>query len=213
MRVVLLGPPGAGKGTQAQILEENYELMHISTGDIFRQNIKNETALGKKVKAYLAAGQLVPDELTIDLIWDRLDQADCDKGYLLDGFPRTIVQAEALNDGLATRGKKLDYVINIRVDNEVLIRRLAGRRVCPECGATYHVDVKPPKVGEICDVCGTTVIQRTDDKIETVRDRLQVYETQTAPLIDFYEKQGNLITVDGSMPVDEVTAAIQNAIH
>lgn len=213
MRVVLLGPPGAGKGTQAQILEENYGMVHISTGDIFRQNIKDETELGKKVKSYLAAGQLVPDALTIDLVWDRLDQADCAKGYLLDGFPRTITQAEALDAGLKEREQKLDYVIDIQVDRKILVRRLAGRRVCKNCGATFHVDNKPPEKEGVCDVCGGELIQREDDKPATVEDRIQVYETQTAPLIAYYESHGNLITVDGAQPVDEVTKVIQEAIQ
>lgn len=212
MRLVLLGPPGAGKGTQAAKLTECFGIVQISTGDIFRWNIKNETELGVKVKEFLAEGKLVPDELTIDLVWDRLDKDDCGEGYLLDGFPRTIKQAEALSDGLKERDQELNAVINFNVPEEVLIRRLAGRRVCPECGASYHVDTHPPKVAGVCDRCGTALIQRDDDKESVVRGRLEVYRSSTAPLIDYYRERGLLVDVDGTKPVDEVTEDIRKAI-
>ncbi|MDY3052729.1 MAG: adenylate kinase [Ndongobacter sp.] len=210
MRFVLLGPPGAGKGTQASILEEKYGVVHISTGDIFRSNIKNETELGKKVKEYLAAGALVPDELTIDLVWDRLNEDDCVKGFLLDGFPRTLAQAKALDERMKECELAIDYALNFTVPNDVLIRRLAGRRVCPECGSTFHIDNHPSGV---CDECGSELIQREDDTEQVIRDRIKVYETQTAPLVDYYRQQGCLISVDGTRPVADVTQAIVAAIN
>lgn len=205
MRLVLLGPPGAGKGTQASRIVEEYKVVHISTGDIFRKNIKEQTDLGKKVKDYLDKGLLVPDELTVDLVWDRLDQDDCKDGFLLDGFPRTIEQANQLQKGLEERNIKLDSVVNIDVDKNILVKRLAGRRVCTNCGATYHIDVQPTKVDGVCDKCGEkAVIQREDDKEETVLNRIEVYENQTAPLIGFYRDLNLLFDVDGTLPVDEV---------
>ncbi|QQK07067.1 adenylate kinase [Miniphocaeibacter halophilus] len=211
MRLVLLGPPGAGKGTQAAKLVEEYKIVHISTGDIFRKNIKEQTELGKQVKDYLDKGLLVPDELTVDLVWDRLDQDDCKNGFLLDGFPRTIEQANKLQKGLEERNIKLDKVINIAVDKEILVKRLAGRRVCTNCGATYHIDSKPTKVEGICDLCNSnSVIQREDDKEETVLNRIEVYENQTAPLIGYYEDLNLLFNVDGTLPVDEVFEIIKN---
>ena len=205
MRLILLGPPGAGKGTQAKRVIEEFDIPHISTGDIFRKNIKEKTELGQKVEGLLAEGKLVPDELTIEIVWDRLDQEDCKNGFLLDGFPRTIPQAEALDEGLAKRGLKLDRVLNIDVDKDSLVKRLSGRRVCPNCGASYHIDNNPPKVEGICDVCQTPVIQREDDKEQTVLDRIQVYDSQTKPLVDFYNKQDLVFTVDGTLPIDEIT--------
>ena len=205
MRLILLGPPGAGKGTQAKRVIEEFDIPHISTGDIFRKNIKEKTELGQKVEGLLAQGKLVPDELTIEIVWDRLDQEDCKNGFLLDGFPRTIPQAEALDEGLAKRGLKLDRVLNIDVDKDSLVKRLSGRRVCPNCGASYHIDNNPPKVEGICDVCQTPVIQREDDKEETVLDRIKVYDSQTKPLVDFYNKQDLVFTVDGTLPIDEIT--------
>lgn len=205
MRLILLGPPGAGKGTQAKRVIEEFDIPHISTGDIFRKNIKEKTQLGQKVEGLLAEGKLVPDELTIEIVWDRLDQEDCKNGFLLDGFPRTIPQAEALDEGLAKRGLKLDRVLNIDVDKDSLVKRLSGRRVCPNCGASYHIDNNPPKVEGICDVCQTPVIQREDDKEETVLDRIKVYDSQTKPLVDFYNKQDLVFTVDGTLPIDEIT--------
>ena len=205
MRLILLGPPGAGKGTQAKRVIEEFDIPHISTGDIFRKNIKEKTELGQKVEGLLAEGKLVPDELTIEIVWDRLDQEDCKNGFLLDGFPRTIPQAEALDEGLAKRGLKLDRVLNIDVDKDSLEKRLSGRRVCPNCGASYHIDNNPPKVEGICDVCQTPVIQREDDKEQTVLDRIKVYDSQTKPLVDFYSKQDLVFTVDGTLPIDEIT--------
>lgn len=205
MRLILLGPPGAGKGTQAKRIIEEFDIPHISTGDIFRKNIKEKTELGQKVEGLLAEGKLVPDELTIEIVWDRLDQEDCKNGFLLDGFPRTIPQAEALDEGLAKRGLKLDRVLNIDVDKDSLVKRLSGRRVCPNCGASYHIDNNPPKVEGICDVCQTPIIQREDDKEQTVLDRIKVYDSQTKPLVDFYNKQDLVFTVDGTLPIDEIT--------
>lgn len=205
MRLILLGPPGAGKGTQAKRVIEEFDIPHISTGDIFRKNIKEKTELGQKVEGLLAEGKLVPDELTIEIVWDRLDQEDCKNGFLLDGFPRTIPQAEALDEGLAKRGLKLDRVLNIDVDKDSLVKRLSGRRVCPNCGASYHIDNNPPKVEGICNVCQTPVIQREDDKEQTVLDRIKVYDSQTKPLVDFYNKQDLVFTVDGTLPIDEIT--------
>lgn len=205
MRLILLGPPGAGKGTQAKRVIEEFDIPHISTGDIFRKNIKEKTELGQKVEGLLAEGKLVPDELTIEIVWDRLDQEDCKNGFLLDGFPRTIPQAEALDEGLAKRGLKLDRVLNIDVDKDSLVKRLSGRRVCPNCGASYHIDNNPPKVEGICDVCQTPVIQREDDKEQTVLDRIKVYDSQTKPLVDFYNKQDLVFSVDGTLPIDEIT--------
>lgn len=205
MRLILLGPPGAGKGTQAKRVIEEFDIPHISTGDIFRKNIKEKTELGQKVEGLLAQGKLVPDELTIEIVWDRLDQEDCKNGFLLDGFPRTIPQAEALDKGLAKRGLKLDRVLNIDVDKDSLVKRLSGRRVCPNCGASYHIDNNPTKVEGICDACQTPVIQREDDQEETVLDRIKVYDSQTKPLVDFYNKQDLVFTVDGTLPIDEIT--------
>lgn len=212
MRLILLGPPGAGKGTQASSIVAEYGITHISTGDIFRHNIKNETELGKKVKSYLDKGQLVPDELTIDLVWDRLSKDDCKKGFLLDGFPRTINQAEALQKGLEERGLKLDKVINIDVDKNILVKRLSGRRVCKNCGETYHIDNKPTLKDEVCDKCSGEVIQRADDNEKTVLDRIEVYEKQTFPLIDFYKNLGLILTVDGTLSIEDVFSQIKESL-
>lgn len=212
MRLILLGPPGAGKGTQASSIVAEYGITHISTGDIFRYNIKNETELGKKVKSYLDNGQLVPDELTIDLVWDRLSKDDCKDGFLLDGFPRTINQAIALQEGLKNRGLKLDKVINIDVDKNVLVKRLSGRRVCKNCGETYHIDNKPTNKEGVCDKCSGEVIQRADDNENTVLDRIEVYEKQTFPLIDFYSKLGLILTVDGTLSIEDVFLQIKKSL-
>ncbi len=212
MRLILLGPPGAGKGTQASSIVAEYGITHISTGDIFRHNIKNETELGKKVKSYLDKGQLVPDELTIDLVWDRLSKDDCKKGFLLDGFPRTINQAEALQKGLEERGLKLDKVINIDVDKNILVKRLSGRRVCKNCGETYHIDNKPTLKDGVCDKCSGEVIQRADDNEKTVLDRIEVYEKQTFPLIDFYKNLGLILTVDGTLSIEYVFSQIKESL-
>ena len=212
MRLILLGPPGAGKGTQASSIVAEYGITHISTGDIFRHNMKNETELGKKVKSYLDKGQLVPDELTIDLVWDRLSKDDCKKGFLLDGFPRTINQAEALQKGLEERGLKLDKVINIDVDKNILVKRLSGRRVCKNCGETYHIDNKPTLKDGVCDKCSGEVIQRADDNEKTVLDRIEVYEKQTFPLIDFYKNLGLILTVDGTLSIEDVFSQIKESL-
>lgn len=212
MRLILLGPPGAGKGTQASSIVAEYGITHISTGDIFRHNIKNETELGKKVKSYLDKGQLVPDELTIDLVWDRLSKDDCKKGFLLDGFPRTINQAEALQKGLEERGLKLDKVINIDIDKNILVKRLSGRRVCKNCGETYHIDNKPTLKDGVCDKCSGEVIQRADDNEKTVLDRIEVYEKQTFPLIDFYKNLGLILTVDGTLSIEDVFSQIKESL-
>lgn len=212
MKLVLLGPPGAGKGTQATGIAEKYAIPHISTGDIFRYNIKNETELGREVKSYLDQGALVPDTLTVRIVKDRLNQADCANGFLLDGFPRTIAQAEALDESLSEQNETLDAVINIDVQKEVLITRLSGRRVCKDCGETYHAVNKPPKQEGVCDVCGGPVIHRADDTEDTVRNRISVYEEQTAPLIAYYEQKGLLFTVDGTERVHVVQEKIFSAL-
>lgn len=192
MRAVLLGPPGAGKGTQAVKLVEKYGVPQISTGDIFRKNIKEGTELGKKAQEYMNSGQLVPDELVVDLVKDRLMQDDCANGYLLDGFPRTIYQAEQLDKFLAENGQKLDAVINFEVGHDTLMVRLTGRRICKKCGASYHIANIPPKVEGICDKCGGELEQRKDDTVETAEKRISVYEESTAPLIGYYTKTGAL---------------------
>lgn len=212
LRAVLLGPPGAGKGTQAVRLVEKYEIPHISTGDIFRKNIKEGTELGKKAQEYMNAGALVPDELVVDLVKDRLQQDDCKNGFLLDGFPRTIFQAEKLDEFLSESNLKMDIVINLKVEKEALIKRLTGRRVCKDCGASYHIINIPPKEEGVCDICGGELIQRKDDNIETVENRINVYEEQTAPLIGYYKEAGSLVDFDGEASLDEVFDAIVQAI-
>ena len=212
LRAVLLGPPGAGKGTQAARLVEKFEIPHISTGDIFRKNIKEGTELGKKAQEYMNAGKLVPDELVCDLVADRLAQDDCANGFLLDGFPRTIFQAEALDRILGEKGGKIDKVINIIVNKEDLITRLTGRRICRSCGASFHLTYVPPKQEGICDVCGGELYQRADDNLETVENRINVYEQETAPLIGYYEAKGTLANIDGTVPPDEVFGQIVDAI-
>lgn len=212
LRAVLLGPPGAGKGTQAVKLVEKYEIPHISTGDIFRKNIKEGTELGKKAQEYMNAGALVPDELVVDLVKDRLQQDDCKNGFLLDGFPRTIFQAEKLDEFLSESNLKMDIVINLKVEKEALIKRLTGRRVCKDCGASYHIVNIPPKKEGVCDICGGELIQRKDDNIETVENRINVYEEQTAPLIGYYKEAGSLVDFDGEASLDEVFDAIVQAI-
>ncbi|MEE0691438.1 MAG: adenylate kinase [Lachnospiraceae bacterium] len=204
MKIVMLGAPGAGKGTQAKMIAAKYEVPHISTGDIFRANIKNGTELGKKAKEYMDQGLLVPDELTVDLVIDRLSQEDCAKGYILDGFPRTIPQAEALDAALSKRGEKMDYAIDVDVPDENIVNRMSGRRACTGCGATYHIVHNPSKKGDVCEVCGETLILRDDDKPETVQKRLTVYHEQTQPLIDYYTQQGILKTVDGTQDLNDV---------
>ncbi len=200
----MLGAPGAGKGTQAKQIAAKYSIPHISTGDIFRANIKNGTELGKKAKSYMDQGLLVPDELTCDLVVDRISQADAVNGYVLDGFPRTIPQAEALTDALNKRSEKIDYAINVEVPDSNIVNRMSGRRACLGCGATYHVEFNAPKKEGVCDACGAELVLRDDDKPETVQKRLNVYHDQTQPLIDYYSKAGALVEVDGTQDIDVV---------
>ena len=213
MKIIMLGAPGAGKGTQAKMIASKYQVPHISTGYIFRANIKNGTELGKKAKEYMDQGLLVPDELTVDLVIDRLSQDDCSRGYILDGFPRTIPQAQALDGALAKRGEKMDYAINVDVPDENIVTRMSGRRACTGCGATYHIVHNPSKKGDICEVCGETLILREDDKPETVHKRLSVYHEQTQPLIDYYTEQGILKTVDGTQDMNDVFAAVTKILE
>ena len=208
MKIIMLGAPGAGKGTQAKKIAEKYSIPHISTGDIFRANIKNGTELGKKAKTYMDQGLLVPDELVVDLVVDRLNQEDCNNGCVLDGFPRTIPQAEALDAALKAAGQAVDYAINVEVPDENIVRRMSGRRACVGCGATYHIVYAPTKEENICDTCHGELILRDDDKPETVQKRLNVYHEQTQPLIDYYTKKNILVEVDGTQDIEDVFAAI-----
>ena len=208
MKIVMLGAPGAGKGTQAQMLAKKYDIPHVSTGDIFRMNIKNGTELGLEAKKYMDQGLLEPDELTVRILLDRVAKDDCKNGYVLDGFPRTIPQANVLEDALTKLGDKIDYAINVDVPDENIIRRMGGRRACLACGATYHIEHVPPKKEGICDKCGQELVLRDDDKPETVKNRLQVYKEQTQPLIDFYTERGVLHNVDGTKDMNEVFEAI-----
>ncbi len=204
MKIIMLGAPGAGKGTQAKKIAEKYSIPHISTGDIFRANIKENTELGQKAKVYMDQGLLVPDELVVDLVVDRLKKDDAKNGYVLDGFPRTIPQAEALTNALNAIGEKVDYAIDVDVPDESIIRRMSGRRACVSCGGTYHIRYNPTKVEGVCDACGGELILRDDDKPETVQQRLSVYHEQTQPLIDYYTKEGILKEVDGTVDLDVV---------
>ena len=208
MKIIMLGAPGAGKGTQAKRIAEKWQIPHISTGDIFRMNIKNGTELGMEAKKYMDQGLLVPDELVVDLVVDRVAQDDCENGYVLDGFPRTIPQAESLDAALAKMGQKVDYAIDVDVPDENIVNRMSGRRACVGCGATYHIKYNPPKKEDVCDICGEKLILRDDDKPETVLKRLTVYHDQTQPLIQFYEEKGVLRTVDGTKPMKEVFDSI-----
>lgn len=208
MKVIMLGAPGAGKGTQAKQIADKYSIPHISTGDIFRANIKNGTELGKKAKTFMDQGLLVPDELVVELVADRIQQDDCKNGFVLDGFPRTIPQAEALDAALEKINEKMDYAIDIDVPDENIITRMSGRRACLNCGATYHIVSIPTKVEGICDRCGSSVVLRDDDKPETVKKRLEVYHEQTQPLIDYYKKKEILKTVNGVQPMEDVFKAI-----
>ncbi len=208
MKIIMLGAPGAGKGTQAKKIAAKYGIPHISTGDIFRANIKEGTELGKKAKTYMDQGLLVPDELVVDLVVDRLQQDDCKKGYVLDGFPRTIPQAESLDAALAKAGEKMEYAIDVNVPDENIVTRMGGRRACVGCGATYHIVYNPTKVEGICDTCGEKLILRDDDKPETVQKRLGVYHEQTQPLIDYYTKAGILKEVDGTVDMEDVFQSI-----
>ena len=208
MKIIMLGAPGAGKGTQAKKIADKYQVPHISTGDIFRANIKNGTELGMKAKTYMDQGLLVPDELVVDLVVDRLGQEDCANGCVLDGFPRTIPQAESLDAALAAKGEAIDYAIDVDVPDENIINRMSGRRACVACGATYHIVHIPTKVEGVCDRCGESLILRDDDKPETVKKRLDVYHAQTQPLIDYYTSKNVLKTVDGTQDMEAVFQAI-----
>ena len=212
MKIIMLGAPGAGKGTQAKKIAEKYSIPHISTGDIFRANIKNGTELGKKAKTYMDQGLLVPDELVVDLVVDRVNQEDCANGYVLDGFPRTIPQAEALDQALAALGQAMDYAINVEVPDENIVNRMSGRRACVDCGATYHIVYAPTKVENVCDKCQGGLILREDDKPETVQKRLNIYHEQTQPLIDYYTGKNILVEVDGTVDINDVFNAIVNIL-
>lgn len=212
MKIIMLGAPGAGKGTQAKKIAEKYGIPHISTGDIFRANIKGGTELGMKAKSYMDQGQLVPDDVTIGMLLDRISQADCAKGYVLDGFPRTIPQAESLTEALDKRGEKMDFAVDVNVPDEAIVTRMSGRRACPGCGATYHIVYNPPRQEGICDVCGEKLVLRDDDKPETVQKRLSVYHDQTQPLIAYYQKAGILVTVDGTKDLNEVFKDIADVL-
>ena len=213
MKIIMLGAPGAGKGTQAKMIAEKFGIPHISTGDIFRANIKNGTDLGKKAKEYMDKGQLVPDELTVEILLDRVANDDCKNGYVLDGFPRTIPQADVLDKELTKLGDKVDFAINVDVPDENIVRRMSGRRACLKCGATYHIEHIPPKKEGICDTCGSELVQRDDDKPETVQNRLKVYHEQTQPLIEYYDKKNILKNVDGTKDMQEVFTDICNILN
>jgi adenylate kinase len=212
MKIIMLGAPGAGKGTQAKKIADLCNVPHISTGDIFRANIKEGTELGKKAKGYMDAGLLVPDELVCDLVVDRIQQDDCTEGFILDGFPRTIPQAESLTNALNAIEQKMEYALNIDVPDKNIISRMAGRRACVGCGATYHVEFNPPKAADTCDVCGEKLILRDDDKPETVENRLNVYHEQTQPLIDYYNEKGIIHTIDGTQTMEEVFSDIRKIL-
>ena len=213
MKIIMLGAPGAGKGTQAKKIAEKYQIPHISTGDIFRANIKGGTELGMKAKTFMDQGMLVPDEITIGMLMDRIGQEDCANGYVLDGFPRTIPQAESLTKALAERGEKVDYAINVDVPDENIINRMSGRRACLGCGATYHIKFNPPVKEGVCDTCGQELVLRDDDKPETVKKRLDVYHQQTQPLIDYYKKAGILKSVDGTQDLNKVFEDIEAVLE
>ncbi|MDQ0685710.1 adenylate kinase [Streptomyces achromogenes] len=214
MRIVLVGPPGAGKGTQAAFLARNLSIPHISTGDLFRANISQQTELGKLAKSYMDAGNLVPDEVTIAMAKDRMEQPDAEGGFLLDGFPRNVSQAEALDEVLQTESMKLDAVLDLEVPEEEVVKRIAGRRICrKDSSHVFHATYSPPKAESVCDVCGGGLYQRDDDTEETVRTRLEVYHTQTEPIIDYYKAQGLVVTISALGKVDEVTARAMDALR
>lgn len=213
MKIIMLGAPGAGKGTQAKMIAKKYDIPHISTGDIFRANIKEGTDLGKEAKGYMDKGQLVPDELTVRILLDRVAKEDCKNGYVLDGFPRTIPQAEVLDKEVSKMGDKIDFAIDVDVPDENIIRRMGGRRACLKCGATYHVEHIPPKKEGICDACGAELVLRDDDKPETVKKRLDVYHEQTQPLIEYYGAKGILKTVDGTRDMNDVFSDITGLLE
>lgn len=208
MKIIMLGAPGAGKGTQAKLIADKYGIPHISTGDIFRANIKNGTELGIKAKSFMDKGELVPDDLTVSMLLDRVGQPDCKDGYVLDGFPRTIPQAEELDRALSERNEKIDFAVDVDVPDGNIVNRMSGRRACLKCGATYHLEHIPPRKEGLCDSCGSGLVLRDDDKAETVLKRLQVYHDQTQPLIEFYTRKGILKTVDGTRDMKDVFAAI-----
>lgn len=208
MKIIMLGAPGAGKGTQAKMIADKYKIPHVSTGDIFRMNIKNGTELGMEAKKYMDQGLLVPDELTVRILLDRVAKEDCKDGYVLDGFPRTIPQAKVLDDALNKLGDKIDYAIDVEVPDENIVRRMSGRRACLSCGATYHIEHVPPKKEGVCDECGQPLVLRDDDKPETVQNRLRVYQEQTQPLIAFYTEKNVLKSVDGTQDMQDVFEAI-----
>lgn len=212
MKIIMLGAPGAGKGTQAKMIAEKYQVPHISTGDIFRANIKNGTQLGMEAKKYMDQGLLVPDELTVKILLDRVAKEDCKNGYVLDGFPRTIPQAQVLDEALSKLGESIDYAIDVDVPDENIVKRMSGRRACLKCGATYHLEHVPPKAEGICDACQSELVLRDDDKPETVLNRLKVYHDQTQPLIEFYTAKGVLKTVDGTLDMQEVFRAITDIL-
>ncbi|AAO37040.1 adenylate kinase [Clostridium tetani] len=212
MNIILLGPPGAGKGTQAKLISEKYSIPHISTGDIFRKNISNKTPLGMEAKSYMDKGQLVPDELTIEIVKDRLGEEDCKNGFLLDGFPRTVKQAEALDEFLQNKSSKTDAALLIDVPQELILERMTGRRVCGECGASYHIKFITPKTEGVCDLCGGKLVQRKDDTKETVLERLEVYSKQTQPLIEYYKNKNVLLALDGTKEKNEVFENISNVL-
>lgn len=212
MNLIMLGPPGSGKGTQAKRLTERFGIPQISTGDILREAVKEGTPLGKEAKRYMDEGKLVPDEVVVGIVRERLKEPDCEKGFILDGFPRTVAQAEALDRILEEMGRKIDHVIDIEVSEDELLKRLTGRRTCKRCGAMYHIIFNPPKRDGICDQCGGELYQRDDDREETIKARLKVYREQTAPLIDYYEKRGLLRRIEGSGKIDEIEERILKAI-
>jgi adenylate kinase len=213
MDMILLGLPGVGKGTQAKKLEASLNIPHIATGDIFRKAIKNETPLGKKAKSFIDAGELVPDEVTIGIVEERLNESDCEDGFILDGFPRTIAQAEALDNILAEQNRELDLAIYLQAEIDILVKRLAGRRVCVDCGATYHVKNDPPEVEGVCDKCGGEVIQRSDDQEETVKKRIEVNKAKTAKLADYYQNKGILHEVQSTGGIDKVQQRLMKLIE
>ncbi len=212
MKLVILGAPGAGKGTQAVVIADRLSIPHISTGDIFRSNIKNSTQLGKLAKSYIDKGELVPDEVTIEIVKDRIKQDDCKAGFILDGFPRTIPQAESLDAVLQEMGTTLDKVLNLEVEDEIIVKRLSGRRVCPECNMSYHIDFSEKARQGQCENCGARLVQRDDDKEETVNNRLKTYHNQTEPLISYYKDQGKLVVVEGKNSIEETTKSVNKAL-
>ena len=213
MKIIMLGAPGAGKGSQASRIAKEYQLPHISTGDIFRANLKEETELGKRAKSFMDKGELVPDDITIAMLLERIHKEDCKNGYILDGFPRTIPQAEALKEALAKKDEKIDLALDVEASDELIIKRMAGRRTCPACGAIYHIVTLPPKTDGICDRCGADLIQRKDDNEETVKNRLKIYHEVTEPLISYYKKEGILEEIDGAEELDKVFEKVKRIIH